>query len=68
MSEQKVTLTGYLGKVSEFWADGANEKTCARCGMYEGPGYCAMLHLPYVPYGDCLGLLERDCIKQPKEE
>lgn len=60
-----VTMTGYLGMVSEYWDGEAT--ACKRCEMYDGPGRCGMLHDPAVPVGDCLGLLERDNIAQPEE-
>jgi hypothetical protein len=57
-----VTLTEYLDRVDAFW-DGASE-VCQRCYFYD-EGNCALLHDRVVPHGDCLGLLERDGIKQP---
>lgn len=64
-----LTLTGYLGKVSEYWAGARaeNDTACKRCEHYDGPGYCGMLHDGSVPDGDCLGLLERDGAHQPSE-
>jgi hypothetical protein len=61
---QRVTLTGYLDKVAEYWhMDGT---CCANCDMHDEPGYCSMLHDTTVPDGDCAGLLARDGIKQPE--
>lgn len=57
------TLVEYLSAVSDFWQQGS--RTCRRCCLYDGPGYCAMLHDHKVPRMNCLGLLERDDVKQP---
>jgi hypothetical protein len=60
---ERVTLTGYLELVSEFWAQGPS--ACERCDLFDDPGYCSMLHDRSVPNADCLGLLERDGIAHP---
>jgi hypothetical protein len=61
---QRVTMTGYLDMVAEYWAkDGT---CCKNCDMHDEPGYCGMLHDAAVPEGDCAGLLARDGIKQPE--
>lgn len=60
------TLAEYLSAVSDFWAQGAT--TCRRCWLYEGAGYCGMLHDRKVPSMNCLGLLERDGVKQPHDQ
>ncbi len=62
-----MSLTEYLDKVSAFWESDAASLTCHRCEMYEGEGYCAMLHDRSIPNGDCLGLLEIEDAKQPPE-
>lgn len=65
-SNVPTTLNGYLQAVSDYW-DHADRHDCARCVMYDGPGYCAMLHDRSVPDGDCRGLVHMHGWKQPKE-
>lgn len=60
-----MSLTVYLDLVSDFWHE--DSRACARCDFYDAPDYCEMLHDHSVPNGDCLGVLERDNIKQPSE-
>lgn len=65
MSEP-TTLTGYLQAVSDYW-EKSDCHDCAGCEMYDGPGYCGLLHDRSVPDGDCRGLLVIHGCKQPKD-
>lgn len=65
-----MTLWQYLFKVDEFWTEGQNS-VCSRCEFFdeeEGGQDCGILHWRAIPEGNCLGLLERDGLKQPEDK
>ena len=63
----RVTLTGYIEMVADYWADDGGAGGCQYCDMLIDDGYCAMLHDHSIPDGNCFGLFERDGVEQPKE-
>lgn len=58
-------IVEYLEAVSKFWESAS--LACERCDFNDPDRGCDMLYARSIPNGNCLGLLERDGIKQPPE-